>query len=568
VIERSRVRYDDFAVQLEALAGGGCRARVIASPAGEAAGEFALPLTRAELDALAAAVAGDVRRRRGAPGQPLTLGPVAPPALHDVGLRLFRALFSDRVRWRYDESRGRVSRRADVGLRLKLHLALDDPGAVELHALPWEFLLRPDDAAYLALGRDTALVRYLNLPVGADRPPLPLPLRVLAVPSSPEGVTPLEVERELDALVAGLGRLAGVEVEALRPPTLDGLRRALVEREFHVLHFMGHGGLDAEGAGVLCFADDRGAPRGVSGRDLAQQVRDVSSLRLVVLNACDSARAAVAAPFAGAATALLLAGVPAVVAMQFAITDTAALAFSQMFYARVAAGDAVDTAVAEARLAVSRAVPGTLEWGTPVLFMRSPDGRLFENAPSTSPTATRRLGARPAWAAAALLAAAAVGVGLSGRVARSPNEGATAPSPHASARAPGPASAMSPAVLLGSPTPAPRPVVLAAATPRPPATPSESPIARRPTPRTLQLADSESAELPELGATVAVAFIALYGQDTLRVTLSAPGVSGPPPAPILGPDTLEFRGTRGVYHVDVVVIAWQARRATVRVRLE
>ncbi len=190
----------------------------------------------------------------------------------------------------------------------------------------------------------------------------------------------------MDALHMAWRAVPGVEVEHLTDATLDALRQALLDREFHVLHFMGHGGLGADGEGVLCFEDGHGNVRPVSGPDLAQQLRDFKSLRLVVLNACDSARSVAAAPFTGAATALLQAGVPAVLAMQFPITDEAALAFSQMFYRRLAAGDPVDTAVAEGRLAVQRRLPGTLEWGTPALFLRAPDGRLFEQ-PESAPAA-------------------------------------------------------------------------------------------------------------------------------------------------------------------------------------
>ena len=38
----------------------------------------------------------------------------------------------------------------------------------------------------------------------------------------------------------------------------------------------------------------------------------------------------------------------------------------------------MDAAVSEARKSVSLSISGTVEWGTPVLFMRSPDGVLFK----------------------------------------------------------------------------------------------------------------------------------------------------------------------------------------------
>ncbi len=63
--------------------------------------------------------------------------------------------------------------------------------------------------------------------------------------------------------------------------------------------------------------------------------------------------------------------------MQYEITDRAALLFSQVFYETLADNIPVDAAVSEARKAISIGIDNSLEWGTPVLYMRSPDGNLF-----------------------------------------------------------------------------------------------------------------------------------------------------------------------------------------------
>lgn len=64
--------------------------------------------------------------------------------------------------------------------------------------------------------------------------------------------------------------------------------------------------------------------------------------------------------------------------MQFPISDQGAIDFSRGLYRRLANGDPLDTAVAEARMTLHAVRPRSLEWATPVLLMRSPDGRLFE----------------------------------------------------------------------------------------------------------------------------------------------------------------------------------------------
>jgi hypothetical protein len=107
---------------------------------------------------------------------------------------------------------------------------------------------------------------------------------------------------------------------------------------------------------------------------------DHGSLRLAVLNACDGARGDEASRFSSTAAVLMRRGLPAVVAMQHPVSDDAAIEFSREFYGGLAGGLPVDGAVAEGRKAMSLLAGGAFEWGTPVLHMRSADGRLFDLA--------------------------------------------------------------------------------------------------------------------------------------------------------------------------------------------
>ena len=75
--------------------------------------------------------------------------------------------------------------------------------------------------------------------------------------------------------------------------------------------------------------------------------------------------------------------IPAVIGMQFEITDRAAIVFASEFYSALADGLPVDSSVAEARKAIY-ADRNDIEWGTPVLFMRVADGRLFDVAEHAS----------------------------------------------------------------------------------------------------------------------------------------------------------------------------------------
>jgi tRNA A37 threonylcarbamoyladenosine biosynthesis protein TsaE len=169
-----------------------------------------------------------------------------------------------------------------------------------------------------------------------------------------------------------------VTLEWLEHASLRGLNEALRSSEHHVLHFVGHGGFDqAAGEGVLVLEGSDGSAELVGADHLTTVVGSRDSLRLIVLNAAEGARASLAEPFSSVAGRLVRSGVPAAIAMQFEITDRAALVFAEALYAGLAAGEPVDRMVREARLAMFADIGG-VEWATPVLTMQPGDGRLFE----------------------------------------------------------------------------------------------------------------------------------------------------------------------------------------------
>jgi tetratricopeptide (TPR) repeat protein len=148
---------------------------------------------------------------------------------------------------------------------------------------------------------------------------------------------------------------------------------------WHVLHFVGHGGV-AGGAGVLALEDEvtHDAVQVSAGRfaRLLHACRPVP--RLVVLNSCSSGESAADDVLSSTAAALVHSGISAAVAMQFAVTDPAALAFSRGFYQALAHNIAVDEAVRLGRIAIDGTSEQTLEWVTPVVYLRTDDTRLFD----------------------------------------------------------------------------------------------------------------------------------------------------------------------------------------------
>jgi hypothetical protein len=435
---RERVDYEDLVLALAADGADGYTVRVVRSPAGETGSEpLAMPLAPEEIDRLGEALGRAARDVR----LPATLA--GSPDVGELGARLFGALFAGTVRNRYHESLGRVLARGGRGLRVRIEMGLGRPEMARLHAIPWELLRSPEDGHHLVLSRDLSIVRYLDLALPADRPPVPPPLVVLVVAGEELAGGELGLAREVRAMERAGDGQGAVRVKVLPNPNLEALRDELLAREVHVLHFMGHGGFDRRaGAGSLALRDAGGRRIWVSGSDLAAQLRDRTSLRLVFLNACWTARTTSSAPYAGVATALLGAGVPAVVAMQLAISDAAALAFSRVFYQRLARGDTIDAAVTEGRMAICRLGRPSPEWATPVLFERLSSGQMV------SSRARPRAVWRPAAMAALLLAGCLAGVWRLGWQAAGPRAVAPRPATVAAAAAPVP----SPAQAQGSST--------------------------------------------------------------------------------------------------------------------
>ncbi len=297
-----------------------------------------------------------------------------PPSPRQMGQRLFEALLSGPVRSLFDQSQGRVESTAERGLRVRLHFDPEHPDLVRLASLPWEFLYWRDRDEFLSLSRFNPVVRHLSVARPARTMALRPPLRIL-VAVSPTSSRPLDLERERRGIDESWGGGDEIEVVFVDPVTPESLVRELARGPFHVLHFMGHGDFSpGPGEGALIFNDERGEEKPVTGAVLADLLRDRRELRLVLLNACDSARATTEDgrdPFAGVATALVKAGMPAVVAMQFPISDQAAIAFSAAFYGRLAAGRSLEAATAAGRQAILSDNVRSLEWGTPVLFLRA-----------------------------------------------------------------------------------------------------------------------------------------------------------------------------------------------------
>jgi hypothetical protein len=368
--------YEDFVLRIRQDPAGYVAVPTCPSEMGPGPGEpFANPFRAGDLDQL--------RAFRGSGSRDLDPAKqTVRSRASELGLKLFETVFAGKVR-RFWESSLDQARLRGHGLRLRL--ILESP---ELWEWPWEYLREPDED-FLILSPDVSIARCPEVRRVIPALPIKRPLRIVVVIAQPKGSAYLDSELEWKSLKQGLASLetsGHVELDRVDAATLGSLRNKLA-RPVHILHFIGHGGFDRNREDAfLEFETRRGESDPVSGEDLARVLRRQSPPALVVLNACEGGRAAKTDPFAGVAQALVREGMPAVVAMQFRISDASALIFSKEFYEALAQGDTIDHALFEARHALVS--ERSLDWGNPVLYLRS-QGKPFDVDEDESPTRSR-----------------------------------------------------------------------------------------------------------------------------------------------------------------------------------
>ncbi|CAA9249271.1 MAG: hypothetical protein AVDCRST_MAG26-1829 [uncultured Chloroflexia bacterium] len=269
------------------------------------------------------------------------------------------------------------ARAAKVPVRIELRF---DPDQVELAQFPWE-MIRSEQGEYLVRDGLVDLTRYISYP---QPPPVfdatineqPL-LRVVAAPST--------------LGVLEFGDLGLQHVETLPHASFAALtNKLLVERTvLWGLQFDGHGGVlpqcghcdvlslptsrfcrmcgkplgEAEQVGALAF-ERQGMVDWVAAGEFGSLLYN-AHIRLAVLLACESARIGGRTVWSGLAPKLLLAGVPAVLGMQYPVYDDYANLFARTFYASLLRTGDVVAAMRAARRADVREA-----WYSPVLYLR------------------------------------------------------------------------------------------------------------------------------------------------------------------------------------------------------
>ncbi len=266
--------------------------------------------------------------------------------LKEVGATLFGSLFQGQVRDLFISIYSQeVQAHEDAYLRIRLDV---DETASEIAVLPWELMAWQD--VFLATQIKTLVTRQLlSLDYGN--------IKTLTVPGKPRVLivipdgSGLATDAEEITITKALDR-AAIPYEILKGKVpLQKVDDTLASGDFNIFHFIGHGDFEKQDDdlmhGTLRFnsawedLEEGEDEEWVEDARLQALFGNHKQVKVVVLNACrgavvDESRSGHG--FLGIAPALLRAGVPAVVAMQYAIRDDVALQFAETFYSRLSDG--------------------------------------------------------------------------------------------------------------------------------------------------------------------------------------------------------------------------------------
>jgi hypothetical protein len=301
--------------------------------------------------------------------------------MEEFGARLHSFLFQGPIDALYRKS---LDDAQAVGERLRLKLRVE--AGRELARVPWEATYDVRTRTFMSCELHTLFTRAVDYPERTIRRPKQLHiLGMIAGPTKFLGASlaPLDVDLERARIEAALAPLIEKE-KATLAWTISGsyrdLRRRLRAPEaqddgWTIFHFIGHGDFDEhEERGFLVF-EESGSLAGEAryAETLGPLLTDVGGPQLVVLNACNGARSSSFDLFSSTAASLALAGVPAVLAMQFPVSDAMAIKFSSIFYDLLAEeGYSIQEALAQTRIELRGL--RIAEWVSPVLYMQSSDG--------------------------------------------------------------------------------------------------------------------------------------------------------------------------------------------------
>jgi CHAT domain-containing protein len=312
--------------------------------------------------------------------------------LKRIGQILYFALFPGPISWAFQQTLKQLKRTESIALQLRF-----DSDAVEVARYPWELI---HDGNYSLVGSGkVVLTRYITYSAPAYSLQVKSPAHLVYVAPRPTNIDALG-QNERDAILQVLQQVEDLQVTTLEPSTYRAFVNTMRQTRYQIIHYDGHGVFarccpqckamnqphlticancqgnlsDVMPTAYLAFEDDNQHADFISAEEFTAPLIG-TEISLAYVSACQSATVRSETLFGGLAPALINAGIPAALGMQYAIEVNASADFANAFYTRLAKYESIHKAVAEARIQLFR----SQTWFIPALYLRSSDeeGRLF-----------------------------------------------------------------------------------------------------------------------------------------------------------------------------------------------
>jgi hypothetical protein len=313
------------------------------------------------------------------------------PETAEFGNLLFSTLFDDKLKQKFLEIYQEAREKEYV---IRMELDVDERLFPQIAALPWEFMHQPtgDLSGEIWLATAPKIVFSRRRALWSTPAPTRLnegeSLRIAIAVSTPYDLGPVRYEsilKELNEKSIDEGFSISTQVNIVDKRKID----ALLEQKPHIFHFIGHGRMMDENnreTGQLALTDDPGRAVWIDAAAFGE-LFNLHTPALVFLHACESGTLSSTRAFTGIASQLVQMKIPAVLAMQYEVSNATAQGFALEFYRSLAKNEPVDCAAQQARRFIAHGRTGyeKRDFATPVLFMNAAEGFLFDNKPCVNP---------------------------------------------------------------------------------------------------------------------------------------------------------------------------------------
>lgn len=304
--------------------------------------------------------------------------------VQEIGSQLFEFIFQRKILDLYQEC-FQASRREEKPFLIRLRV--NDPA---LAYAPWETMYDKKNRFYVTTSQSTPFTRAIDDYAEERRMCAARPIRMLGMAARVKvlngiALDEIEVDAEQVVIKKALGELNdGKRLKLSWIPSAKArdLNRRFLRgddgKRWDLFHFIGHGGHDPERQMGFIVVQEEGGSRGTRLYADALKVfltQPGQTPSLVVLNSCSGAQAEPGSLFSSTAAELIQGGVPAVIAMQFEISDNMGVAFADTFYTYLSDNVSIQSALAHTRAELK--ARQFAEWISPVLYMRGLDGEIF-----------------------------------------------------------------------------------------------------------------------------------------------------------------------------------------------